>query len=166
MFIKKSVITLILTGTVLFAGNAVSGGESGIAFITGAEAASLYDEYDIGIDDAELEDDEYYEDIALDDLDVEDAGYIAESKAEKKSSEKKSSEDRSFNPVRNFIICLVIGLVIALIAVGSMKAKLKTVHRRNEASDYLKKDSMKLEVSTDNFLYKKVNKTVRNNGGK
>ena len=163
MFIKKSVITLIFTGAVLLTGTAFPGGESGSGVMMGAEAAVLHDEYDIDIDDAALDD---YDDIDIDDLSFDDAGSIEGAKTEKKSSEKKSSEKRSFNPVRSFIICLVIGLIIALIAVGSMKAKLKTVHRRNEASDYQKKDSLKLEVSTDNFLYKKVNKTVRNNGGK
>ncbi len=58
-------------------------------------------------------------------------------------------------------ICLVIGLVVALIAVGNMKSKLKTVRPQRAAQSYVKKGSMNVSQSRDLFLYSKVTRTEK-----
>ena len=58
-----------------------------------------------------------------------------------------------FRFVRNLIVALVIGLVAAWFATGSMKAKLKTVHQQAKADDYIASGSLQLTKSRDLFLY-------------
>lgn len=58
-------------------------------------------------------------------------------------------------------ISLVIGLVIALIAVGCMRAKLKTVRYQAAASSYVKPGSMNISDSSDLFLYATLSRTER-----
>ena len=63
---------------------------------------------------------------------------------------------------------LLIGLVIALVITGCMRAQLKTVRRQAAAANYLKPGSMNLRVSRDIFLYRTVTRTERpkeNEGG-
>ena len=67
----------------------------------------------------------------------------------------------SFNFGKTLLIALVIGLIVAAIAVGSMASKLKTVSQRREANDYVTKGSLKMQVSRDNFLYKKTERRPR-----
>ncbi len=59
----------------------------------------------------------------------------------------------------DFLICLGIGIIAALFIVGMMISKLKTVHKKQNAADYQKNDSFRLEVSRDSYLYKEVKKT-------
>ncbi len=77
------------------------------------------------------------------------------------NTERSSDSQRRFNPVMAFIICFVIGLLIAFIVVGSMKSQMKTVRSQSGASNYKKNDSFKLNESKDTFLYKKLDKTPR-----
>jgi hypothetical protein len=75
------------------------------------------------------------------------------------ASSSYSSEDV---PVYGLIIIgLIAGLVIGLITVLVMKAKLKSVRKRNEASDYVRKDSFHLTSSSDVYLYRNVRRTER-----
>jgi uncharacterized protein len=64
------------------------------------------------------------------------------------------------------LISAGVGLVIALITVGIMKGKLKTVRRQPAAGNYVRKGSMNITESSDLFLYSKVNRTAKpkNNG--
>ena len=55
--------------------------------------------------------------------------------------------------VRNLAIALVVGLIVALIATGVMKAKLKSVRQQAKADDYMIKGSMRLTQSRDIYLY-------------
>jgi hypothetical protein len=66
---------------------------------------------------------------------------------------------RSYNPVSSFVICLLIGLVVAFIVVSIMKSSMKSVHKKQGAADYKKQNGFKLDVKTDNFLGKRVEKT-------
>lgn len=61
----------------------------------------------------------------------------------------------------HFVISLIIGLIVAAIAVGSMVSKLKTVRSKSGASDYEKANSFKLNESKDTYLYMKVEKEPR-----
>jgi len=66
-----------------------------------------------------------------------------------------------FNVGKTLLISLVIGLIVAAIAVGSMASKLKSVAQRREANDYVTKGSLKMQVSRDNYLYKKTERRPR-----
>ena len=68
------------------------------------------------------------------------------------------------------LISIGAGLLVALIAVGSMKRKLKTVRRQAAASNYLKNGSLNITESNDIFLYSNVSRTAKpkdndNDGG-
>jgi len=63
-----------------------------------------------------------------------------------------------FPAIRNFLICLVIGIIAAWIIVGKEKAKLRTVHRKLAAKNYTKPGSLAVIESRDFFLYKTVNR--------
>mgnify|MGYP004477465591 CR=1 FL=1 len=58
-------------------------------------------------------------------------------------------------------ISIVIGVVLALIIVGSMKGKLKTVRTQAAANSYLKKGSLAITESSDLFLYHTVDRKKR-----
>lgn len=63
----------------------------------------------------------------------------------------------SFHLVRNLLIALAVGFVVALIVTAVMKGQLKTVGFRS-AGQYVKAGSMKLTQSRDLFLYAHVSK--------
>lgn len=78
------------------------------------------------------------------------------------------TEDSELSPVSVAIISLVAGLIVALIATGIMRSKLKTVRAKNAAADYLKPGSLNLTESRDLFLYRNVTRRERpkqNSGG-
>ena len=66
-----------------------------------------------------------------------------------------------FPVLRNLIVCLGIGMIVGWIAVGKMKAKLISVRRRSEATEYTKHGSMHVTESKDIFLYRTVSKTEK-----
>ncbi len=66
---------------------------------------------------------------------------------------------RPFNVVPNLLLALAIGFALALITVSAMKGKLKTVHHRYEASNYVVPGSLALQQSEDRFLYSNVTQT-------
>ncbi len=62
----------------------------------------------------------------------------------------------SFNLGLNLVICLGIGLLVAFIAVSTMKSKLKSVRMQTGAASYIKANSMNITDSRDIFLYRTV----------
>lgn len=54
------------------------------------------------------------------------------------------------------VFALVVGFVIALIATGIMRSKLKSVYSKTEAGGYVKKGSLNLTLKSDLYLYKDV----------
>ena len=56
----------------------------------------------------------------------------------------------------NLLLALIVGLVIALIVVSSMKAQLKSVRRQNQANAYVKSGSMNITRAGDYFMYRTV----------
>lgn len=56
---------------------------------------------------------------------------------------------------------IIAGFVIALIATGTMRSKLKTIRSKSGAADYTVKDSLKVTRSSDIFLYRNVTKTAK-----
>ena len=66
-----------------------------------------------------------------------------------------------FNIARNLLIALIVGFVIALIATGVMKGKLKTVRFQSAASNYVKANSMNVTESRDMSLYTHVDRRAK-----
>ena len=65
------------------------------------------------------------------------------------------------------VIALVVGVVVALIYTGVLKAQLKSVRKNDSAANYMRPGSLSLAVSNDMFLYRNVSRTARpkDNGG-
>ena len=61
----------------------------------------------------------------------------------------------------SLFVSIVIGFVVALIAVLVMKGQLKSVRRQSAASNYLKAGSMNVTESRDVFLYRNVTKVKK-----
>ncbi|MBO5797257.1 MAG: TPM domain-containing protein [Clostridia bacterium] len=62
---------------------------------------------------------------------------------------------------KNILIALAVGLVVAFIATGVMKGKLKSVRRKAEADNYVKSGSMHITQSSDIYLYRTVNRVKK-----
>ena len=67
----------------------------------------------------------------------------------------------SFNFGMNLMIALTVGLIAGLITAKSMKGQLKTVHKKNEAKNYVKAGSLKLHTQNDVFLYRNIQRTAK-----
>ena len=63
-----------------------------------------------------------------------------------------------FNFGLNLLISVIIGFVIALIATGIMRSRLKSVRSQTGAREYTVPGSMKLTRSGDLFLYRTLNR--------
>ena len=66
-----------------------------------------------------------------------------------------------YSPVFWLIASLIVGFVIALIATGIMRGKLKSVRSKYEAADYVRPGSMKVTQANEFFLYRDVSRTPR-----
>ena len=60
-----------------------------------------------------------------------------------------------------FLISLVVGFVSALIVTGVMRSRMKTVHMKPDAADYMKDGSLHINRSRDIFLYHQVTRTAK-----
>lgn len=59
------------------------------------------------------------------------------------------------------LISIAVGVITALIVVGIMKSKLKTVKIQASANNYLKNGSLNITDSSDIFLYSNVTRTAK-----
>jgi len=66
-----------------------------------------------------------------------------------------------FHMVRSLLVSVGIGLFAALIVTGSMKGKLKNVHARPTASQYVMPGSMNITESREMFLYSQLQRHKR-----
>ena len=57
--------------------------------------------------------------------------------------------------------CIIMGIVMALIVVGSMKGQLRTVRFQPAANSYVKRGSLKITESRDMYLYHIVTRTPK-----
>lgn len=73
------------------------------------------------------------------------------------------NEDTGFvlPPPMWILISIGAGLIVALVVVGSMKKKLKTVNLQAAANSYLKSGSLNITESNDIFLYSNVTRTAK-----
>ncbi|MCQ2480983.1 MAG: hypothetical protein MJ121_02575 [Clostridia bacterium] len=74
-----------------------------------------------------------------------------------------SAKDSGFfsNIGGKILFSLIIGLVVAGIYVSILKGQLKSVKMNSGASDYMVKDSLKLSVKSDVYLYKNTSSTPK-----
>lgn len=66
-----------------------------------------------------------------------------------------------FNTGKNLLICVGIGLVVALIVTGIWKGQLKSVRKKSAANAYVKAGTMQITQSGDFFMYRNVTKTQK-----
>lgn len=66
-----------------------------------------------------------------------------------------------FNFFFNLVVCLIIGLIAALITTSIMKGKLKSVRSKSRAEEYVRKGSLNITSSSDLFLYRTVHRRPR-----
>lgn len=66
-----------------------------------------------------------------------------------------------FEAGKNLIISLVIGFVVAFVATGVMRSKLKSVRRRTGSHEYTKEGSMNVSYSNDVYLYRTVSRRAK-----
>jgi uncharacterized protein len=66
-----------------------------------------------------------------------------------------------FDVLFTLLISVAVGFVFALIVLGIMKSKHKTVRRQPAAQNYVKQDSFNLTVSNDIYLYRRVSRTPK-----
>lgn len=59
------------------------------------------------------------------------------------------------------IFWAIIGFIVAFIATGIMKGKLKSVEKQTYARQYLRKNSFRLKTNRDSFLYSNVRRVAR-----
>lgn len=57
------------------------------------------------------------------------------------------------------VIAGIVGLITGGIGTGSMKSKLKSVHSKNEAYDYMQRDSLNIVNANETYLYSTFTKT-------
>ena len=93
--------------------------------------------------------------------DLSDGNYAAAFKAYANEVKREIFHETSFfNPTR-LGVAVGIGFVIALIIVGTMKAKLKSVRFQPAANNYLKPGSLNVTLAQEHFLYTTVTRTAR-----
>ena len=63
--------------------------------------------------------------------------------------------------LKNLLISVVIGFIIAFIATAIMRSKLKSVRSKAGATDYVRKGSFRVTRSHDFFLYRTVSRRAR-----
>ena len=66
-----------------------------------------------------------------------------------------------FNTGKNLLICVGIGLVVALIVTSIWKGQLKSVRKQSAANAYVKAGTMQITQSGDFFMYRNVTKTQK-----
>lgn len=78
------------------------------------------------------------------------------------TADDTSKEPTTFLDILFYIfVALVVGFLIALIAVLAMKGQLKSVRFQSQANNYIKEGTFRLTESTDTFLYRTVTRTAR-----
>jgi uncharacterized protein len=58
-----------------------------------------------------------------------------------------------------YLVCAIIGLIVALVVTLTMRSKLKSVRRKGAAREYIRDGSFVLRASDDRFLYQHVTRT-------
>lgn len=72
-----------------------------------------------------------------------------------------AKENEPFLSAKQIALCVVIGIIIGLIGVSSMKSEMKTVRAKTSAHDYVVSGSLDLTEKYDVFLYRNVTRVRR-----
>lgn len=127
---------------------------------------SKFQSYDMtayAVESFEFVDAEDYTDISDDispEIDIIEFSTNASSDInEEENGSYSAAAARSYNPFSAFFLSLIIGIIAALIAVSIMRSSMRSVHKKQGAADYRKENGFKLDVKTDNFLGKRVEKS-------
>ena len=91
----------------------------------------------------------------------ESSSYNSDGVSENRYPYSDDSSEGHINWFSVFMISLIIGAIVALIIVSSMKGALKSVKMQAKADNYIKTGSMKITGRRDTFLYRNVTKTPR-----
>lgn len=111
--------------------------------------------------------DSAYDESALDEFEDRVITQIRNRDYKKAVEEYASVCDSVFEEYKKFPlgtvlgISLVFGFIIAIVTVSAMKGKLKTIRRKNNAADYVKKDSLNIKESRDIYLYSNVTRVAK-----
>lgn len=76
-------------------------------------------------------------------------------------NEDGSRNKASFPWVKRIIISLVIGVILAVLICIIIKAQLKSVAMKTDATDYVREGSLNITSQSDRFLYSNVTKTAK-----
>ena len=108
------------------------------------------------VSDSDVEDifDEIESDINANNYSAAFKTFIAE-------CDERIQDATSFSYVKNAVVAIIIGLVVALIATSVMKGKLKSVRSQAAASNYMKSGSLNVTDSKDTYLYSTVTRTAK-----
>ena len=79
----------------------------------------------------------------------------------RQNSDENLYEDDGFPFFTLLLISAAIGFVVALIATGVMKGKLKSVRAQAAANNYLKQGSLQVTEARDIYLYRTVTRTAK-----
>lgn len=60
-----------------------------------------------------------------------------------------------------YLIAVIVGIFVGFGISTVQKSALTSVSMQHAAADYIKKNSLKFRVSTDTFMYKKLEKTAK-----
>lgn len=63
--------------------------------------------------------------------------------------------------VNHILIAIVVGLLVALIATGVMRASLKSVSKQYSAGYYVKEEGLRLTRNKDVFMYKRTERFAK-----
>lgn len=83
----------------------------------------------------------------------------ASDKSQENDEEDVYYEENVGSP--SIVLSLIAGLLLAFVPVLIMKGQLKSVHMQSSAGGYEKRDTRKITVSRDTFLYHTVNRVPR-----
>lgn len=70
----------------------------------------------------------------------------------------KARADSAFFSVKRLVISLGVGVIFAFIITGIMKSQLKSVRYQPAASNYVRKDSININVRRDLFLFSRISR--------
>ncbi len=76
-------------------------------------------------------------------------------------NEDGSRNKAAFPWVKRIIISLVIGVILAVLICIIIKAQLKSVAMKTDATDYVREGSLNITSQSDRFLYSNVTKTAK-----
>ena len=88
------------------------------------------------------------------------AGFLV---SEAKASDGEDADKGAGFYVKKFLIAAVIGLIVALIAIGVMQSGMKNIRKSSNAAGYVDKSSFQLRVSEDRFLREETKRTKTSN---